>query len=235
MKPVPTMTIPPKAVSRLFDACANAKEGADYPSLFDFGANFTIGHGNKYLNWAARAENNGALADFTGERMGSHRQHQHEFDDYLMNLWLSRMTEDYQRSYRQLMETLDEADEFCKNALKEIERRIKWADNELNSLRVQIVVIDGEECWIRNGIIVGRDGLPSKLSKDKQDDALRAYANDPKRKAAAERGGQVIDFRETNKELRSELLEHKECAEELREQAQSGGMTQDQLDLKNEK
>jgi hypothetical protein len=230
LKPVPTMVIPPKAVSRLFDACAKRTEGADCPSLFDFGANYTIGTGNKYLNWAARAEKNGALIDLTGEQTGSNKQRQQEYEQFLFDLWLSRMTEAYQRSYRALMQTLDEAEEFCKDARKEIARRIEQADRELDRLREQIVVIDGEECWIRNGVIVGRNGLPSKLSKEKQDEALRAYVNDPKRKAAAERGGQVIDFRERNKELGAKIEEHEQCAKELRERAESKGMTKEEMD-----
>lgn len=233
MSLVSNMVIPAKAVSRLFGACANASEGADSPSLFDFGANFTIRAGSKYLNWVARAENNGSLSGLPGGAEARNKERQEEYERYIVQLWLSRMSEEYQRSYRELMTTLNEADEFCDSARKEIARRVEWADHELDRLHDQIVVIDGEECFIRNGVIVGRDGMPSRLSKDKQDEAWRFYANDQKRKAEAERGGKVIDFREKNTELGAEVEEHAQRAKKTRQLAETRGMVKEEMDPAN--
>lgn len=162
------MVIPPRAVSRLFGACVNAPEGAAPPSMFDFDACFTIGMGNRSVNQITRAQNNGVLSDFPGGPTADEKKRQEQFEDYLRQLWLSRMSEEYQRAYKDMMMAIEDAEKFCDRMERELEEKREIVDREMDRILQNAVKIGREEF-----IPDGRGGYMDRYGKPRNSSNTR--------------------------------------------------------------
>ncbi len=240
--------IPPRAVSQLFGLCANAPEGVLRPSLYDdgltantqasneFSSNRTLGRGIADLNWQHRMENAGYLVSAGQNSEAAREKQKKEFDAYFLQNWLSRMSESYQRSYRELMRTVERVEKFCDHVHKELAEQKEIVDRELGRLKGVAVQINGQE-FIPDGHggymdIYGRPLNSRNTKKEVLEEVDSIYKKEPWRVRELESMPKLI---ETSKSIDSTALQASELRQDAQDAKQSRPDNESQLQDRNDK